>query len=310
MKSKPKKKSTLHNPHDKALFHALKNHKVARDAMRAFLPSELLLQSNLDQIRMYKTKLVSPEYKEFEADIIYEIEMNSGKGLFLFHCELQSTVAKDMPLRVWQYLLLVLMEYTENHPKLPLPLVYPIIIYTGEKLYSATTNFFELFATQKDLAKQFLLQDIRLIDVCRMADEDIQKHRLFGLTEFAFKYKATQNFRKFLEVLMPWLHEVECELGSQYAKIVLKYVVNEFSSGNYEQFTEVAQTYLSKELGEDAMTIAQQLREEGRLEGRLEGELIKEREIAKRMLESGSDSTFVVKVTGLSLEQIKELQKH
>ena len=54
------------------------------------------------------------------------------------------------------------------------------------------------------------------------------------------------------------------------------------------------------------MSLATQLKEEGRLEG----ELKKEREIAKRMLEEGSDPAFVVKVTGLSLEQLKEIQKH
>ncbi len=54
------------------------------------------------------------------------------------------------------------------------------------------------------------------------------------------------------------------------------------------------------------MSLATQLKEEGRLEG----ELNKERGIAKGMLEEGSDPTFVVRVTGLSLEQIKELQKY
>lgn len=51
------------------------------------------------------------------------------------------------------------------------------------------------------------------------------------------------------------------------------------------------------------MSLATQLKEEGRLEG----ELNKEREIAKRMLEEGSELAFVVKVTGLSLEQLKEI---
>ena len=43
-------KQVIHNPHDKTLFNALKNHDVARDAMRAYLPKELLLQANLEAI--------------------------------------------------------------------------------------------------------------------------------------------------------------------------------------------------------------------------------------------------------------------
>jgi len=54
------------------------------------------------------------------------------------------------------------------------------------------------------------------------------------------------------------------------------------------------------------MSLAEQLKQEGRIEG----ELNKEREIAKRMLDEGSDPAFVAKVTGLSLDKIKTLQKH
>jgi predicted transposase/invertase (TIGR01784 family) len=54
------------------------------------------------------------------------------------------------------------------------------------------------------------------------------------------------------------------------------------------------------------MSIATQLKEESRMEGQIEGGT----EIAKRMIDEGSDLNFVVRVTGLSLEQIKKLQKH
>ncbi|HIF0232372.1 TPA: hypothetical protein ACXYK5_002292 [Legionella pneumophila] len=50
------------------------------------------------------------------------------------------------------------------------------------------------------------------------------------------------------------------------------------------------------------MSLAEQLKEEGRSE--------KEREIAKRLLDEGAEPTFVAKVTGLSLDKIKMLQKH
>ena len=50
------------------------------------------------------------------------------------------------------------------------------------------------------------------------------------------------------------------------------------------------------------MSLAEQLKEEGKIEGKLE--------IAKKMLDEGSDLVFVAKVTGLSLDKIKALQKH
>ena len=63
---------------------------------------------------------MTTEFKKFEADVIYEVPLKHEVGLFLLHCEQQSKVEKALPLRIWQYLLLVLMEYMENHPQTPL----------------------------------------------------------------------------------------------------------------------------------------------------------------------------------------------
>jgi len=156
-----KNKNTIHNPHDKAFFKSLENLEVARDALQAYLPPELLAQVDLTRLKLYKTKLISPEYKEFDADVIFEAPLIDHTGLFLFHFEQMSTVTINLPLRVWQYLLLTLMEYHENHPKEPLPIIYTIIIYTGESPYTASTDFFDLFGTRKELAKHYLLNPIK-----------------------------------------------------------------------------------------------------------------------------------------------------
>lgn len=58
------------------------------------------------------------------------------------------------------------------------------------------------------------------------------------------------------------------------------------------------------------MTIAQQLEQKGRQEGRLEGlrEGVQEAsiKIARKLLESGMDIQSVVKVTGLTEEELKQ----
>lgn len=58
------------------------------------------------------------------------------------------------------------------------------------------------------------------------------------------------------------------------------------------------------------MTIAERLRQESRKEGELNGELKGTLKVARRMLDEGSDLVFIVKVTGLTVAQIKALQKN
>lgn len=53
------------------------------------------------------------------------------------------------------------------------------------------------------------------------------------------------------------------------------------------------------------MTLAEQLRTEGEIKGEIKGTL----KVAERLLAENLELTFVQKVTGLSLAQLRELQK-
>lgn len=306
-------KYIIHNPHDKALFKSLEILEVAKDALQAYLPKALLNMANLEGIKHYRTKFVTPEFQQFDADIIYEVPMeNNHKGLFLFHIEHQSRVEKHMPLRMWQYMLLLLMEYGKNHPKEPLPLIYPLVIYTGEVPYKESMDIFDLFGEHGYLARNYLLKPIQLVDVCELADEDIKKHHYFGLAEFAFKYKFTQDFEKFLQEFFPWVHEVEFQIHQDYIIMLLKYLVDINPTANYEIFVEQTKNYLSKELGEKAMTIAEQLErrgmEKGIQQGIEQGLAKKSKEIARNLLLLGELSIESISVvTQLSIEEIQVL---
>lgn len=73
-----------------------------------------------------------------------------------------------------------------------------------------------------------------------------------------------------------------------------------------EEFASMAGEEISPQAEEDIMTIAERLRQESRSEGELKGTL----KVARRMLDEGSDLVFIVKVTGLAVDQIKALQKN
>lgn len=87
---------------------------------------------------------------------------------------------------------------------------------------------------------------------------------------------------------------------------MLQYLLERGELSDKDAFFKLIDTQISHEVGEKIMSLAEQLKQEGRIEG----ELNKEREIAKRLLEEGADPVFVAKVTGLSLDKIKILQKH
>lgn len=303
--------SDIDNVHDKQFFAALRNLDIARDAIQAHLPPALLAQLNLQAMRLYHTKLVSPQMKEFEADVFYEIPFQNSTALLLFHAEQESKPRRIMPLKVWQYLFLVLMEYAENHPKQPLPVPLPIIVYTGEQPFKYSTYLFDLFGEQKSLAESLFYQDIPLIDVCRMSDDDIKKHRLFGLSEYIFKHKADKQFADSLPTIIDWLSEMERHGFTQYAKMVIGYVIHAFSNADITIFANAISLHLSKELGDQAMTMAEQLRQQGMQAGMQagmqQGMNAKTREIAMNLLRAHIAPEIIAETTHLSQDEIKKL---
>ena len=91
------------------------------------------------------------------------------------------------------------------------------------------------------------------------------------------------------------------ETGRSLVENVLLYWLERCELSNQKAFFELIDTKISHEVGENIMSFAEQLRQEGELKGELKGKL----EVAKRLLDEGADIDFVLKVTGLSFDKIK-----
>ncbi len=98
------------------------------------------------------------------------------------------------------------------------------------------------------------------------------------------------------------MHQIDEAGGRDFIEIELQYLLEWGELSDKEAFFKLIDTQISHEIGEKIMSLAEQLKEEGRLTGKFE--------IAERMLAEGSDPVFVAKVTGLSLDKIKALQKN
>ena len=79
------------------------------------------------QIIQCHTDLITSRYEERRSDIIYKLK---EKPVY-FLLEHQSTIDKNMPLRIWEYIGEIMRR--ENRIQKVYPVVIPIIIYTGFK---------------------------------------------------------------------------------------------------------------------------------------------------------------------------------
>jgi predicted transposase/invertase (TIGR01784 family) len=214
-----------------------------------------------------------------------------------------------------------------------LPIVYPVIFYTGNRSYNYSTDLFDLFGDKKELAKDILWQPCRLIDLSKIPDKKLKEFLRYGIIARTMKHIYEKDF-------LPVLKEIVCDLkniGGQdeitYIHTVLSYII-EAGELDKQEFIQTANAGLTQEV--NIMTLAEQFRQEGRQEGyekakatlaeqfkregyeeakamlakqfKAEGKLEAAKTIAGRLLRQGMTHTQIADIMGLSVQEVKNLK--
>jgi len=143
----------IHQPHDKFFKSSMTDIRVAKDFFEAYIPSEILQKIDLGSLKLEKETFVDANYQASEADVIYSVQIGNSLGYLYVLCEHQSEVDNYMAFRLFGYILRILETFHKQSASLPLPVVYPLVVYTGKKSWIVSRDFFELFGEHSTLAK-------------------------------------------------------------------------------------------------------------------------------------------------------------
>ncbi len=84
---------------------------------------------------------------------------------------------KMIAFRLFKYMICIMEHHLHknkgNKNNCKLPIIYPIILYTGHKKYTSATSVFDLFEENKDLAKDIFLNPHHFINVHEIPDEKL-----------------------------------------------------------------------------------------------------------------------------------------
>ncbi len=276
---------SIHQPHDKLFKLSMTDLVIAKEFFAANLPAHILEKMDMNTLKSENKTFIDDAYKTTEADLVYSAKMGNLRAYLYLLCEQQTTVDPFLAFRLLIYTVRIMETHRKQHPKDPLPLIYPLVIYTGDEPWDSPLDIFPLFGDAAHLAKKLLLKPYQLIDVQRTSDDELRQHTLSGLVAFVLKHRKTADFELLLKRLMPWIHEVELHATSGYflCRIVLKYLVDRSSKGDKDLLVQEAEHYLSYELQGEIMTIAHQWEQEGFKKGMAIAEQWKEQGMQKGM---------------------------
>lgn len=289
---------------------------LARELFCAYFPVVLRDAIQWDSLALCKETFLDEDMKESATDVLYSTKLIAGGAAYLYMlCENEGRIKQDLPIRFLEIQCQIYRMHLKQHPNTPLPIVYPILIYSGVPKWNAPLGLGEMYGEHHALAHALAHERCLFIDVIRIPDPVMRQQQWAGLMTFVMKHRKMRDFAAFMEAVLSQLNKLEGTntLGRELGRTVLYYIVETTGFDNRERFTELCRTYLSENLKGDIMTIAESWVQDGMQKGMQKGMQQKETEIAKNLLNSGFDPVLVSKNTGLDLatvEKLKEETKH
>ncbi|MCH9770577.1 MAG: Rpn family recombination-promoting nuclease/putative transposase [Gammaproteobacteria bacterium] len=325
----------IHQASDKLFKQSMANLKVAEDFFKQHLDIKLYRQIDWQSLRLDKETFIDRDYKAHAADMVYQVKTADDKAMYFYLlCEHQSKVDRWMALRIFTYVLKLIERHHKQHPNDKLAAVYPMVIYSGRPKWTASQDLYDLFGEQGEWAREYLTQ-YQLIDIHRLEDQDLRQRLLAGVMQYSLKYQKIRELKSYLKVLIPWLERLDFQGSEDYAVVILSYVVDGLEDdSNKDVFTQLISQISSEKLQDEAMTLAQQFRQEGFEKGLEHGKTLAQEfkkegftkgiekgveqgvqqgrraeriALARKMLCEGLDVSFIQRVTELSKEEMNKL---
>lgn len=303
--------------HDRFTRSLMAHSKVSEEFFKKHLPTHLQEALDFSSIKLHKESFVDDKLKLQIADLLFSANFNGELGFLYLLFEHASTSTPFLPLRMHKYMISIMDEHVNKQGNKKLPLIYPIILYSGKRPYAHSMDLFDLFRKKEQkLAKDIMTSPYHLIDLAKTPDKDLQDLFWFGTMASALKHIHDPNILHFVMDIFPRLKELEKRGEESYIYTMVAYVVNR---GNIPCKQELVDKITQLECidEEKLMTLADHFKadllkkgiEQGIEKGWKERDIEAQKEkigMAKTLLLKGIDIEIISETTGLSSEEIKK----
>ena len=306
------------SPHDRFFRAMMSEPKVIREFFEQNLPTNIKSVINFATIQPQKESFIDDKLKLQITDMLYSAEFGNKLGYLYLLVEHQSTPDKLMAFRLLKYMVAIMEHHVKQTNSDKLPVVYPVIFYTGNKSYNYSTDLFDLFGDKKELAKNILWQPYRLIDLSKIPDEKLKEFLRYGVIARTMKHIYEKDFLPVLKELINDLRDIETQGEMNYIYTVLSYII-EIGELDKQEFIQTVKIGLTQVNEANIMTLAEQFRQEGYQKGKADGlataEQLKQKgekkvleTVIMKLFSQGMNITQVANITDLSVGEIEQLK--
>lgn len=280
--------------------------EVAREFLELHLPESIKKGLDFSTLAACPNSFIDEELKLLQSDVLLKALVFGEETYLYVLAEHQSKPDPLMPLRLMKYMIKIWDFHCQQFgtkSALPLPVIVPLVFFTGSGQYNVARTLADLCGTNAETMRNILHMPYSLIDANAIPEEKLTSRMWAGTMEFIMRNRFKQHLSIELLKIAGNLNHLFLEKNGQLVLELLTYIVNvDDEHRTIQELMDIMHSQLSPNVENEIMSLAEKLKDEGRNEGKIE--------IAKRMLDAGSDVAFVSKVTKLSPDKIKALQKN
>ena len=290
----------VNHQHDK-IFRTVLDRKS--DAL-ALINKALNTQLEVQDIEKYNSSFINKVFQNREADIVYKIK---DRSIFIL-IEHQTKVDYLMPYRILEYEVAIMQSAIDldkiKNKESKIPLVIPIVLYTGNKKWNAKKYLEE--NQEKIEGIENGLGNYNLIDINELTEKDLLEDKSFiSKMMLIEKSKNTENIVEILEKIVKITKEEDKDTLRRIISIILEEKIG----------ITKAKELIEKMEGDEGnmLAVVDMIRRENQMYieiGKKEGELKEKIKIVTNMLKEKFNIETIQKITGINKEEIEKIAQN
>ena len=310
--------------HDKTFRQLMSHLPIAKEFLKSYLPAHILNKINLATLRITKNSYIDEQLRASASDVLYLAKTHDAKPAYIYTlCEHQSTPDKTMALRFLSYTCRIMQDHLRQKHQY-LPIVIPLLVYNGKQTpYPYSMDVFDYF---EDIAwaREVMLKPAYLVNLTAIPDDNIlQQQNASAFFQMILKHSWQRDFL----VTVEKCHKIIWHLNQTGQGDILKDLMQCVFLTTQISDNDALMAWIQpnpNDIGGNMATPAQQWyaegmekgiekgiekgMEKGKSYGKLQGIGQGIETVAKKMLAEDMALDLIVKVSGLSLDDIEKLK--
>ncbi len=307
--------SDMTNPHDRLIRETLQNKEDAISFFKNSLPEKVIELLDLKRLELTQSSFISENLKEEQTDLLFQIPLKSGKkaNVYLLF-EHKSYLDDSIFSQLLGYISAIYKSQYRADKKYSV--VIPFVFYHGERTWTLGNSFqnrFVLSKNEEEVFKKYIpdfeleLFDLSKVDLSKL--ESITLRVILGVVQKI--WEGDTSFLIHLGEVFELLTGLKNE--SKRVEIFQKlflYIFNVRELEPTEITSLLSHSKINKDYEDLIMTTAEKLIKKGEIEGEIKGEskgIIKGKiETARNMLLDGASLEYILKITRLTEQELKD----